>query len=91
MEAFDFCQGNGLEYIEVSALTGMKVNEIFEDLSKVLVNKEIEKDSRNGTVNTSKIRLESSLVNSASRIEEEEDETWNRTVIENKGNRGKCC
>ena len=35
-DAFDFCQKNRLDYIEVSALNGNNVNELFEKIAKNL-------------------------------------------------------
>ena len=89
MEAIDFCRNNKLDYVEVSALSGTNVNDIFEKLSKNLAKKkEVEKPNKSNI--SSRMRL--GMTVNSSKMKEEFDESFDYPMYENyKKKKGKCC
>ena len=84
---FDFCQKNRLDYIEVSALNGNNVKEIFEKVAKNLTKKANE--SEMNSKNQSKVKLGKSV--NSSKIKEENESFEYSVYGEIKKKKSKCC
>jgi GTPase SAR1 family protein len=87
-EAFDYCQKNKLDYIEVSALNGNNVKDVFYRVAKNLAKKS--NDSVMNSKNNSRVKLGKST--DSSRIKEENDDSFDySTKGDEKKKKSSCC
>lgn len=78
-----------LLYIEVSALNGKNINDIFDNLSKLMIGIEEEKNKYKINKSSSKIRLNKSY-NKSITIDRSKDNTFEE-IVEQEEKRNKCC
>lgn len=92
-EANRFCEKNNLKYFEASALNGKNIPEIFESLSKLMIQVEAEKENsslRNSTKSRIKLENRNTININKSQSSEQSDEAFSEVNnINNK--KSYCC
>lgn len=92
-EANIFCQKNNLKYFEVSALNGKNVTDIFENLSKLIIKIESDKEKRKMNNSSSKIKIDNKSLNNKTNKSISLDKTTEMNFDEDyqMEKKSKCC
>lgn len=92
-EASVFCEKNNLKYLEVSALNGKNVPEIFENLSRIMIKVESDKEKRRMNNTNSRIKLDNKTLNNNTNRSISFEKTTEMNLEEEsvKHNKSKCC